>query len=75
MAFQPKTSGALGDALPALDLHPSMGHAVWKSILPLAEGFVRRLRTDTRFSPEFAACISALEAQLIQATRSIELLG
>ena len=44
-------------------------------MLPLAEDFVQRLRTDTRLSPDFAPGIRALEVQLGQATQHIALLG
>jgi len=75
MAFQPKSSGALGHTLPPLDLHPSVSHTVWHNMLPLAETFVQRLRTDTRLSADFAPCIRALEVQLAQARQQIALLG
>ena len=75
MAFQPQSGGGLGNALPPLDFHPSVTERVWHRILPVAQRYLDKLRSEQQFSADFAPCVQALTVQLEQARQRIALLG
>lgn len=71
MGFSPRSTGALPDTLPPVQLHASVPHAVWVRALALATQFVARVRADDRFSDAFDPCVSALAAHQDEAAARI----
>lgn len=71
----PKTAEHWVMRCPRWTYTPAWATQCGKAYCPWPKGLCGGCAPTPVFSPEFAACISALEAQLIQATRSIGLLG
>lgn len=75
MAFAPRTGGGLPDTLPEAVLHASVSHEIWRQAEKLAQVFLDRIHSESRFSPRFVPCIAALEHHIQIARAKIERLG
>lgn len=64
MAFAPRRSGGLPDAIPAPDIRPGITPDTWRSALDLARSFLVRILEAPGFSPRFAPCRQALARHL-----------
>lgn len=74
MAFQPRASGGLPDALPAANVQAGVPNDAWRRALVLAQAFLARLRAAD-FSRGFQPCLAALAGHLATAGASIGRLG
>jgi hypothetical protein len=75
MAFSPTAGGVVRDTLLLPHLHPSVEGATWRSALALALDYIALLRSDTRFSANFEACIDALRQHVADAEQKIGRIG
>lgn len=71
MAFAPRRSGGLPDAIPAPDIRPGIAPDTWRSALDLARSFLSRILEAPGFSPRFAPCRQALARHLDDAQAQI----
>ena len=75
MAFAPRASGALGNHISAVSLHPSVPHDVWHDMLPIADRLLKRMMAEPRFSASFSSCFHALGRHLENAAKVISRIG
>jgi hypothetical protein len=75
MAFSPTTGGLVRDAVVTAHLHPAVEGGTWRSARLLAQAYLIRLRSDTRFSAAFQPCIEALHRHLADASKKIDRLA
>ena len=75
MAFAPRSGGSYLDDMPQTGLHPDVTPAQWLQAEALAQHYLRRLQTESRFDAAFAPCLLALEQHLIAMGRKIRLLA
>lgn len=75
MAFAPRASGALGNHISAVSLHPSVPHDVWHDMLPIADRLLKRVMAEPRFSASFSSCFHALGRHLENAAKVISRIG
>jgi hypothetical protein len=75
MAFAPSSSGKLNNAAPPLNLHACVRNDHWRQALLMANQYLKSLRSNPEFSPDFAVCIAALAGHLDAAKLQIQRLA
>ncbi len=75
MAFQPRSGGGLSNTLSPATLHATVALEVWQSAMVLAINFLERIRSDSRFSEQFAPCLENLSLHVQDAQKRIARLG
>lgn len=71
MAFSPTAGGVVMDTVSSAHLYPAVDGATWRAAHGLAQAYLARLRSDTRFSAAFQPCIQALRMHLADAFNKI----
>jgi hypothetical protein len=71
MAFSPTAGGVMIDTVSSAHIHPAVDGASWRAARELAQTYLARLQSDTRFSAAFQPCMEALQAHLTDAAQKI----
>lgn len=71
MVFAPAAGGDLPERQLDLKVDSQVSPAAWKTALPLAQRYVRKLQQDARFSASFESCIALLEQHVMLAAKRI----
>lgn len=71
MVFAPTAGGDIPDRELGLNIGEQVPAAAWKTALPLAVNFVRRLRLDGGLSADFRDCLAVLEQHVQSASQRI----
>ena len=75
MAFAPRSGGGLPDTLPEAVIQASVANDIWRQAEKLAQAFLARIQSESRFSQRWEPCIAALARHLQRAHKKIERLG
>lgn len=75
MSFAPASSGKLPDAIHPITLHASVSNENWRKAQQLAKVYLSSIQATNQFTPEFQACIEALQTHIETASAQISRLA